>query len=89
MRAFVASGLKQGLEYGSGGNAKGAVLEAIFGVRRNTLHQQDVRFGEPFQRYLQRCVLHSGQKIGNRREPQQTQKPQLQLPQDEHEEPSH
>jgi hypothetical protein len=69
MRAFVASGLKQGLEYGSGGNAKGAVLEAIFGVRRNTLHQQDVRFGEPFQRYLQRCVLHSGQKIGNRRDP--------------------
>ena len=36
------------------------VLEAIFGFGRQALHQQDVGFGEPFQRDLQRRVLHPG-----------------------------
>ena len=36
------------------------VLEAIIGVRRQALHQQDVGLGKPFQRCLQRRILHPG-----------------------------
>ena len=37
-----------------GGVLDQRVLEAIVGVRRQALHQQDVGVGEPFQRGLQR-----------------------------------
>jgi hypothetical protein len=30
------------------------------GVRRQALHQQDVRLGKPFKSYLHRRVLHPG-----------------------------
>src|SRR5215472_13049749 len=37
------------------------VLEAIVGVRREALNEQNISFRELFQRGLQRCVFHPGE----------------------------
>src|SRR6516225_9243606 len=36
------------------------MLKAVFGFRRKALHQEYVGLSQPFQRRLQRCVVHSG-----------------------------
>ena len=41
------------------------VLEAIVGVRREALDEQDIGFRELFQRGLQRCVFHRGERAEN------------------------
>ena len=42
------------------------VLETIFGFGRQALHQQNVGLGEPFQRRLQRRLLHARHRAQQR-----------------------